>query len=66
MDDGTKGRLAVLLSGRGSNFEALQRHAREADANYRIVVVVSDREHAPGLAKARQLGLPAFHLAPRS
>jgi phosphoribosylglycinamide formyltransferase-1 len=54
-------RLAVLLSGRGSNFEAI------ADAvetgripNARIVAVVSDVAGARGLARARERGLPAF------
>ena len=54
-------RLAVLLSGRGSNFEAI------ADAvvagripDSRIVAVVSDVEGAPGLARARERGLPAY------
>jgi phosphoribosylglycinamide formyltransferase-1 len=53
-------RIAVLLSGRGSNFEAI------ADAvaagripNAEIVAVVSDVAEAPGLAKARARGLPA-------
>jgi len=55
-----KKRIAVLLSGRGSNFEAL------ADAiaagrlpNAEIVLVVSNREGAPGIEKARERGIPA-------
>ena len=47
-------RLAVLLSGRGSNFEAIHR-ANVAE----IVCVVSNRPDAPGLARARELGLTA-------
>jgi phosphoribosylglycinamide formyltransferase-1 len=53
-------RLAVLLSGRGSNFEAIADAAaagRIPDA--RIVAVVSDNSRAPGLARARERGLPA-------
>jgi phosphoribosylglycinamide formyltransferase-1 len=56
-----KHRLAVLLSGRGSNFEAI------ADAveggripNAEIVAVISDVPAAPGLERARQRGLPTF------
>jgi len=64
MADGSrKRRLAILLSGRGSNFEAI------ADAvtsgripNAEIVAVVSDVPEAPGLAAARRRGLPAFSL----
>jgi phosphoribosylglycinamide formyltransferase-1 len=56
-----KWRLAVLLSGRGSNFEAIA----EAAAAGRIpgagiVAVVSDVPTAPGLARARRRGLPGF------
>lgn len=54
-------RLAVLLSGRGSNFEAIAAAAaagRIPDAE--IVAVVSDVPTAPGLARARQRGLPGF------
>jgi phosphoribosylglycinamide formyltransferase-1 len=53
-------RLAVLLSGRGSNFEAIADAVdagRIADA--RIVAVVSDVAAARGLALARNRGLPA-------
>jgi phosphoribosylglycinamide formyltransferase-1 len=53
-------RLAILLSGRGSNFEAI---ADAVDAGRipgaRIVAVVSDVGEAPGLARARERGLPA-------
>jgi phosphoribosylglycinamide formyltransferase-1 len=53
-------RLAVLLSGRGSNFEAI---ADAVDAgripDARIGAVVSDVALARGLARARERGLPA-------
>jgi phosphoribosylglycinamide formyltransferase-1 len=53
-------RLAVLLSGRGSNFEAI---ADAVDAgripDARIGAVVSDVARARGLARARERGLPA-------
>lgn len=55
-----KKRIAVLLSGRGSNFEALADSVaagRIPDAE--IAVVVSNRENAPGIEKARQRGLEA-------
>jgi phosphoribosylglycinamide formyltransferase-1 len=54
-----KKRIAVLLSGRGSNFEALADSiaaGRLPDAE--IVLVVSNREGAPGIEKARQRGIP--------
>ena len=62
-----KHHLAVLLSGRGSNFEAI------ADAveggripNAAIVAVISDVPAAPGLERARQRGLPAFGVERRA
>jgi phosphoribosylglycinamide formyltransferase-1 len=47
-------RLAILLSGRGSNFEAIYR-ANVAE----IVCVISNRPDAKGIARARELGLTA-------
>ena len=56
-------RLAILLSGRGSNFLAIQQaiqNGRIPDAE--IAVVLSNLSGAPGLAAAHELGLPAFHI----
>ncbi len=56
-------RIAVLLSGRGSNFEAIAdavAAGRIPDAE--IAVVISNRENAPGIEKARQRGLEAIVL----
>ena len=54
-------RLGILLSGRGSNFLAIDRAIREGRlANARIAVVLSNLADAPGLAVARNLGLPAL------
>jgi phosphoribosylglycinamide formyltransferase-1 len=53
-------RIAVLLSGRGSNFEAIAesvRAGRIPDAE--LAVVVSNRESAGGIEKARQRGIEA-------
>jgi phosphoribosylglycinamide formyltransferase-1 len=50
-------RLAVLLSGRGSNFEALAGACERGDLPARIVLVLADRAGAAGLEKARALGL---------
>ena len=53
-------RLAILLSGRGSNFEALADACDRGELPARIVLVLSDRLDAPGLEKARRRGLPAL------
>jgi phosphoribosylglycinamide formyltransferase 1 len=51
--------LAILLSGRGSNFLALHAAIERGEVPARIVLVLSNVADAPGLAKARELGLPA-------
>jgi phosphoribosylglycinamide formyltransferase-1 len=54
-------RLAILLSGRGSNFEAIADAVDDGKIpNAGIVAVVSDVPSAPGLARARERGLPSF------
>jgi formyltetrahydrofolate-dependent phosphoribosylglycinamide formyltransferase len=51
-------RVAVAVSGRGSNLEALLR-ALGADAPARVVLVVSNRADAGALDRAREYGVPA-------
>ncbi len=55
-------RVAVLVSGRGSNLAALI-EARRADGPFELVGVFSDRADAPALDRAREAGIPAFHVA---
>ncbi|MGB7036102.1 MAG: formyltransferase family protein, partial [Xanthobacteraceae bacterium] len=58
MTDGvTKKRVAVLISGRGSNLTALIAAAAAKDYPADIVLVVSNRPDAHGLARAREAGL---------
>jgi phosphoribosylglycinamide formyltransferase-1 len=55
-----KKRIGVLLSGRGSNFEALAASvASERIPNAEIAIAVSNREDARGIEKARALGIDA-------
>ena len=49
-------RVGVLLSGRGSNFMALDDAMRRGDLPAEIALVVSNREEAPGLSAARERG----------
>lgn len=58
-------RVAVLISGRGSNLAALVAATRAADYPAEIVAVISDRADAAGLAFAREKGIAAESL-PRS
>ena len=55
-----KKRLAILLSGRGSNFEAIARHCASGSLPAEIAVVISNQPDAAGLATARHLGLAAL------
>ncbi len=56
----TPDRLAILLSGRGSNFIALADAVASGEiADAEIVAVISDQAAAPGLAAARERGLLA-------
>jgi phosphoribosylglycinamide formyltransferase 1 len=50
-------RLAVLLSGRGSNFGALADACERGELPARIVLVASDVADAEGLGKARARGI---------
>jgi phosphoribosylglycinamide formyltransferase 1 len=51
-------RIAVLISGRGSNLQALIRACADGRIDGRIVLVISNRPQAPGLEFARQAGIP--------
>ena len=53
-----KRRVAILISGRGSNMAALIDAAREVDFPAEIVVVISNRADAPGLERASASGIP--------
>lgn len=58
-----KKRVAILISGRGSNMEALIEAAKADDYTAEIVGVFSNRAAAPGLAVARAHGIPTATLA---
>jgi phosphoribosylglycinamide formyltransferase-1 len=53
-------RLGILLSGRGSNLEAIADNVGAGRLQVEIAAVISNREEAPGLQIARQRGLPAL------
>jgi phosphoribosylglycinamide formyltransferase 1 len=53
-----KKRVAVLISGRGSNMTALIQAAKAQDYPAEIVLVVSNRPEASGLSHAREAGIP--------
>ncbi len=52
--------LGILLSGRGSNFEAIANNIEAGRLAARIAVVISNRADAPGIENARRRGLKAL------
>jgi formyltetrahydrofolate-dependent phosphoribosylglycinamide formyltransferase len=56
----SRARVGVLISGRGSNMEALIQAGRGVDSPYAVALVVSNNPGAPGLARAEALGVPAL------
>ena len=58
-----KKRVAVLISGRGSNMKALIEAARSPDYPAEIVGVLSNRAAAPGLQLAEQEGIATASVA---
>jgi phosphoribosylglycinamide formyltransferase 1 len=52
--------LGILLSGRGSNFEAIADNVASGKLDANIAVVISNRADAPGIASARRRGLDAL------
>jgi phosphoribosylglycinamide formyltransferase 1 len=59
-------RLAILISGRGSNMAAIMKACRTGELAAEIAVVVADRADAPGLELARELGAPTATVARRA
>ena len=57
-----KKRLAILLSGRGSNFEAIAASVEAGRIDAEIAAVISNRPDARGLEIARQRGLNAVSI----
>jgi phosphoribosylglycinamide formyltransferase-1 len=55
-------RLGILISGRGSNFEAIAANVKGGTLDAEIAVVIANRATAPGLEAARARGLNAICL----
>src|SRR5262249_17802280 len=60
-----KGSIGILISGRGSNLQAIIDATARGDLDASIAVVISNRADAPGLGRARDAGLAALYLNPR-
>ena len=55
-----KKRVAILISGRGSNMMALVEAARAPDYPAEVALVISNRPDAPGLQRAQSAGIKAL------
>ncbi|WP_462322139.1 phosphoribosylglycinamide formyltransferase [Halochromatium sp.] len=58
-------RLAVLISGSGSNLQALIDASQRADSPFEIALVISNRADALGLERAQRAGIPTQTLSHR-
>ena len=58
----TRKRVGILISGRGSNMMSLVEATQSPDYPAEVVLVVSNRPEAPGLAWAKSRGIPAIAL----
>lgn len=63
---GANRRLGVLISGRGSNLQAILDAIKTGRLNAEIGVVISNRADAPGLVRARAAGIDAVYLDHRA
>jgi len=61
-----KTRLGVLISGSGTNLQAIIDSAERGELNAEVVCVISNKADAFGLERARKKGIPAIHLDHRS
>ena len=57
-------KLAVLASGRGTNFLALREAIQRGDLDAEICGLFSDQAGAPALDRAREMGVPALAIQP--
>lgn len=55
----------MLISGEGTNLQALIDATRQGITNFAIVAVFSDRSDARGLERARKAGIAARHVDPK-
>jgi formyltetrahydrofolate-dependent phosphoribosylglycinamide formyltransferase len=61
---GVRPRLAILGSGKGSNFEAIASAIENGRLTAEIALAISDAVDSPVLALARARGVPAIHIEP--
>ena len=65
VEKGSRPLLGVLISGRGSNLQAIIEAIAARRLEATIATVISNRGDAQGLQRARDAGIDAIHLSPR-
>jgi phosphoribosylglycinamide formyltransferase-1 len=59
-------RIGVLISGRGSNLQAIVDAIRERRLDAEIAIVISNRAEAAGLDRAREAGIETLYISHRA
>ncbi len=59
-------RLGVIISGSGSNLQAIIDRCESGEVSAELAVVLSNKGDAFGLERARRHGVPAFHVDPKA
>ncbi len=62
----TEFRLGVLVSGRGTNLQAIIDWIEKEKPNAKIALVVSNKENAPALERCKRHGIEAIYINPKS
>jgi len=57
--------IAVMISGSGTNLQAIIDRTESGQVPAEIMCVISDREKAYGLERARRHGIPAMYIDPK-
>ncbi len=58
--------IGVLVSGNGSNLQAIIDNIKSGNLNAKIGCVISDNQNALALKKAKESGVPAYYICPGS
>jgi phosphoribosylglycinamide formyltransferase-1 len=58
-------KIGVLVSGRGSNLQAIIDNIESSRLSAEVAVVISDQAKAYSLERARKHNIPAFHISPK-
>ncbi len=57
-----RGKIAVFLSGRGSNFLSIHQAVQRGQINADISLIFSNKKEAPGMIRAKEMGLETAYL----